>query len=170
MGVVSNMYRTMNLTGRLLIFTMSCVLVLTAGLRADSTEPEGNPYRVILDRNPFGLRSAPPPIPAPKATNVIKDVKFTGITSDGNSKEAWFVIPPGPGQPQPESLSLSEGDAAAGIKVLKINEEDAAVTILNGGAPVTLNFREHGIATPIIPTTRYYGVRGAAGFAPRTRL
>ena len=143
-------YRSrMNRTDRARVLAISTVLV-AAGVRADVTELKDNPYKVILDRNPFGLKD-PPPQPDPSAaTNqppVKVDVKFTGVTSDGSSKRAWFVIPPGPGR-QPKTLSLSEGDSDGDLKVLEIDEKAPTVKVLNAGIPVVLNFKDHGVATP----------------------
>ena len=162
-------YRSgMNPAEACLVLTLGSALVVTAAT-VDTTASKHNRYKVILDRNPFGLKAAPPPIskPPPK---IVKPVKFTGITSDGSSKRAWFVIPPGPGRPQARSFSLSEGDTDDGLKVLEINEKDATVEILNGETPATLNFREHGLAAPIRPASKLYrGIRGAGFFVPQPK-
>src|SRR5256885_11454944 len=48
-----------NRTDRARVLAISTVLV-AAGVRADVTELKDNPYKVILDRNPFGLKDPPP--------------------------------------------------------------------------------------------------------------
>lgn len=128
-------------------------LLLAAVVQADVTDLKDHPYRVIVDRNPFGLQDPPPP-PNPSLTNpppVKVDVKFTGITSDGNSKRAWLMIPPGPGRAQPKYFSAAEGGGEDDITVLEINENETTVKILNAGVPVVLNFKDHGLAAPAAP-------------------
>jgi hypothetical protein len=143
-------------------------LVLAAGsMRADITELKDNPYKVILDRNPFGLRPAPqqpdlPPTNAPKA-----EVKFTGITGVGSSKRAWLMIPTGPGRTQIKYLNnLAEGDSDGDIKVVEINEKETTVKILNAGTPLTLNFQEHGLTAPAAPVVPLPGVVPMPGVVP----
>jgi hypothetical protein len=140
------------------------MLLLAATVQADTTESKDNPWRVIIDRNPFGLQDPPPPPDPSSLTNqppVKIDVKFTGVSSDSNSKRAWLMIPPGPGRPQPKYLSLSEGDSDGDLKVLEINETETTVKVLNAGVPVTLNFKEHGLAAPVAPVI-HPGLPGAA--------
>lgn len=159
----------MNLVKAYSVFTLGSALVAAAGT-VDVAELKHHPYKVILDRNPFRLRTLPPPISKPPPPNTLMEVKFTGITSDGSSKRAWFVIPPGPGRPEPKSLTLSEGDSAGGLKVVEINEKNATVEILNEGKPVMLNFREYGLKDPIQPATKLYrGIRGAGLFVPKAQ-
>jgi hypothetical protein len=163
---------TMNWIERPWVLALSSLLVATP-VRADVTEPKDNPYKVILDRNPFGLRDAPPQ-PDLLATNpppVKVDVKFTGVTSVGSSKRAWFVIPPLPGRQQPKILSLSEGDSDGDLKVLEIDEKVPTVKVLNAGIPVVLNFKDHGVATPaaapaFVPHPLPGGVLPAPGLPP----
>jgi len=155
----------MNSTERVLRLVAG-TLLLAATVQADITEPKDNPYRVIIDRNPFGLQDPPPPPDPSSLTNqppVKVDVKFTGISSDSNSnsKRAWLMVPPGPGRPQPKYLSLSEGDSDGDLKVLEINETETTVKVLNAGVPVTLNFKEHGLTAPVAPVINP-GLPGAA--------
>lgn len=140
-------------------------LLLAATVQADITESKDNPYRVIVDRNPFGLQDPPPPPDPSSLTNqppVKVDAKLTGVSSDSSSKRAWLMIPPGPGRPQPKYLSLSEGDSDGDLKVLEINETETTVKVLNAGVPVTLNFKEHGLASPVAPVVH----PGAPGAIP----
>lgn len=156
----------MNSTERTLRLAFGAFLI-AATVEADITESKDNPYRVIIDRNPFGLQD-PPPLPDPASlTNqppVKVDVKFTGISSDShsNSKRAWLMVPAGPGRPQPKYLSLSEGDSDGDLKVLEINETETTVKVLNAGVPVTLNFKEHGLTAPAAPVV-HPGVPGVPG-------
>jgi hypothetical protein len=162
----------MNLTGKGWCWGAG-TLLLAAAVHADITESKDSPYRVIIDRNPFGLQDPPPPPDPSSLTNqppVKVDVKFTGVTSDSSSKRAWLMIPPGPGRPQPKYLSLSEGDSDGDLKVVEINETETTVKILNAGVPVTLNFREHGLSAPAGPMV-HPGVPGAVpGVIPATTI
>ena len=135
------------------VWAVSSVLVATA-VRGDVRGLKDNPYKVILERNAFGLKEPPPQADPSAASNqppVKVDVKFTGVTSDGSSKRAWFVIPPSPSRQQPKVLSLSEGDSDGDLKVLEIDEKVPTVKVLNAGIPVVLNFKENGVATPPAP-------------------
>ncbi|HKS36621.1 MAG TPA: hypothetical protein VJW76_05490, partial [Verrucomicrobiae bacterium] len=154
----------MNSTERTLRLAVGAFLI-AATVQADITESKDNPWRVIIDRNPFGLQDPPPPPDPSSLTNqppVKVDIKFTGISSDSNAntKRAWLMVPPGPGRPQPKYLSLSEGDSDGDLKVLEINETETTVKVLNAGVPVTLNFKEHGLTAPVAPVV-HPGVPGA---------
>ncbi len=90
-------------------------ILLAVTARADVTERAVNPYHVIIDRNPFGLRPPPaPPTNAPPTTPpVVVTVKFTGITSDSTGRKAWLVIPPQPNKnPNPQYLSIAGAPGA----------------------------------------------------------
>jgi hypothetical protein len=161
----------MNLNQRLSRFTLGLLFAAAAG-RVDSSDLKDNPYQVIIDRNPFNLRTAPPAVPKAPTTKkkILVDVKLSGITSDGSSKRAWFVIPPGPGRTQPECFDLAEGESDGTLQVSEINEQDGSVTILHDGAQVTLNFRENGLAAPTKSAARLYWEKPlAARFAGNQR-
>src|SRR5437870_6189310 len=114
----------MNRTERHLALAVGGIL-LTAAVQADVTEPAANPYQVIIERNPFGLKP-PPPIVNKDPTNVVipVNVKFTGITSKSTNKVAWFVIPAQPGKnPNPQLLRIPEHEKQGDIEVLEINEK-----------------------------------------------
>jgi len=126
-------------------------ILLAVTARADVTERAVNPYHVIIDRNPFGLRPPPaPPTNAPPTTPpVVVTVKFTGITSDSTGRKAWLVIPPQPNKnPNPQYLSIAEHEKQGDIEVLDIDEKEGTVKILNAGQAFELNFKDHGLQTP----------------------
>ena len=141
----------MNLAKRTLLFAAGALLAV-ATVRGDVAGLKDNPYKVILDINPFRLKD-PPPLTKQPATNVVKlDVRITGITSVGRTKRAWLVILSGAGRPQPKYLNnLSEGDRDGDLQIVEINEEEGTVKILNAGITVTLNFREYGLPAPAAP-------------------
>ncbi|PYL01098.1 MAG: hypothetical protein DME18_09425 [Verrucomicrobia bacterium] len=139
----------MNRVERYLAFGLAGISLAIAA-QADVTEPAGNPYQVIIDRNPFGLK--PPPL----ITNIIPtnpvipvNLKLTGITSDRIGRKAWLMIPGQPGKnPNPQYLSIPEHEKQGDIEVLEINEKENTVKILNAGAPAELNFKDNGLPTP----------------------
>jgi hypothetical protein len=141
--------RRMNWVEKPVLFGLGGILVAVMG-RADVTEPPANPYQVILDRNPFGLKPAPALPVGP--TNPVEqvNVKLTGFTSDSpGSWKAWLMIPARPGgNPNPQYLSLAEHEKQGDIEVVEINEKESTVKILNGGTQVELNIKDHGLPTP----------------------
>jgi hypothetical protein len=138
----------MNLIKSSLIFAVGALLT-GATVRGDVAGSKDNPYRLILDINPFRLKD-PPQLTREPATNVVNlDVRLTGITSVGGTKRAWLMILPGPGRSQPKYLNnLAEGDGDGILQIVEINEKEESVKILNAGIVVTLNFHEHGLPAP----------------------
>ena len=151
--------KRMNWVEKPLAFGLGGIL-LAAAARADVAEPAGNPYQVILDRNPFGLKPPPAIVATPPTNPVVPaNIKFTGITSDKTGPKAWLMIPGQPGgkNPNPQYLNgLAEHEKQGDIEVLEINEKESTVKILNAGALVELNFKDNGLPTPpslIVPGT-----------------
>ncbi len=143
--------KLMNWIDRPLAVGLGGILLAAAG-RADVTEPAANPYQVILDRNPFGLKPQPAqPLIGPP-TNAIQqaNVKLTGITSDSIGKKVWLMIPGQPGK-NPQYFSIPEHEKQGDIEVLEINDKDNTVKILNAGTQVELNFKDNGMPTPTAP-------------------
>ena len=146
----------MEYVGRMKWFDKSWVLglsgiLLATAARADGTEPADNPYQVILDRNPFGLKPAPIGDPIKPPTNTVPpNVKLTGITSDSTGRKAWLMIPAAPGK-NPQYFSISEHEKQGEIEVVEIDEKENSVKILNAGAALELNFKDNGLPTPVAP-------------------
>jgi len=112
-----------------------------AGARAD----KGNPYSAILERNLFGLVQPPPP---PKTVsseeeNATSTIKLTGfIRSTGEPLQALFVYTPKMANPTNAFYSLSEGERAGGLELLKIHEEEESADVIHFGVKVTLTLRD----------------------------
>lgn len=109
-------------------------------------------YKVILDRNPFGLKPPPaapaPPTNAPPETPT--NYKLSGITALFNPPRAMFVNQV-PGKPAPEYLSLSEGQRQGSLEVLTdgINLKAGTVRVKISGEERTMSFEKDGLkATP----------------------
>lgn len=121
------------------------IVLLVGGVSAAITNNNANAYKVIIERNPFGLRPPPPPEvitppPPPKPTT---DVTLTGITSMLGKTKAYLVTKE-QGKNESEYHSLATGDKAGSVEVLEIDEKAGTVKILNSGQPTVLNFKDHG--------------------------
>lgn len=104
-----------------------------------------NPYEMIVERNPFGLKPPPPPAPpednTPKAPPApLATVELTGITSMFSKPRALFEIIPGPGKPMLKPI-LSEGEKLDNIEVVSIDVEKNQVTVRNAGVTTNLTFK-----------------------------
>lgn len=148
----------------LLLAALGCASV---AVRADAL----GDYKVILERNPFGLK--PPPPPPPPATNGAPETptnyKLSGITALFNPPRAMFVNQV-PGKPTPEYLSLSEGQRQGAIEVLAngINLKAGSVRVKISGEERTLSFEKDGLkAAAGAPIMTAPGVpRPMPGFNP----
>ena len=128
--------------------------LLIGGQAAVQGDAKTNPYDLIVERNPFGLKPPPPPPDpneAPKAPPPpLATVELTGITSILSSKRALFEIVPGPGKPMIKPI-LSEGERVESIEVVSINVEKNEVVVKNGGTVTNLTFKV-AKSTPSSPT------------------
>jgi hypothetical protein len=118
------------------------VMTLLGAAVADVPTEAVNPYQVIVDRNPFGLRPPPqPPTNAPPpAKPPTTNIKFTGITYDGKIKRAWLVLS------ATNYVDRVEGEEVDGIKIVKIDEIKSVVEVMQGGNLIPLTFETHGLA------------------------
>ncbi len=112
-------------------------------------------YKVILDRNPFGLKPPPAPVPPPAPApppETPTNYKLSGITALFNPPRAMFVNQP-PGKPTPEYISLSEGQVGGGLEVLTngINIKAGTVRVKISGEERTLSFEKDGLKAPSGP-------------------
>lgn len=111
-------------------------------------------YKIILERNPFGLKPPPPPPPPP--TNAPAETptnyKLSGITALFRPPRAMFVNQP-PGKPTPEYLSLSEGQRQGSLEVLPggINVKAGTVKVKISGEERTMSFEKDGLKGPSGP-------------------
>ncbi len=125
----------------LILVVVSCA-ALTAG--ADAV----GDYKVILERNPFGLKPTPLPVkveaPAPPETPT--NYKLTGITALFKPRRAMFVNQV-PGKPVPEYISLSEGQRQGSLEILAdgINVKAGTVRVKISGEERTMSFEKDGL-------------------------
>lgn len=112
-------------------------------------------YKVILERNPFGLKPPPPPpkteTNAPPETPV--NYKLTGMTALFKRPRAMFVNQL-PGKATPEYISLSEGQRHGGLEVLVggLDFANGTVRVKIAGEEHTLSFAKNGITPASGPT------------------
>lgn len=127
--------------------TTGCLLCLWACVAVARADVVGD-YKVILDRNPFGLK--PPPVAPSAPTNAPVETptnyKLSGITALFKPPRAMFVNQP-PGKPAPEYVSLSEGQRQGGIEVLPggINLSNGTVRVKISGEERTMSFEKDGL-------------------------
>jgi len=143
-------------------------LLLACAVQADVTALNDSPYKVILDRNAFNLKDPPTPPPVTPTNPPVPpaNIKLTGVSTNREGKKAWLMIPAAPPKtPNPQYLSLAEGEKQGEIEVLEINEREATVKIRNAGVPAELNFKDNGLATPAAPPV----LPGAPGANPGIR-
>lgn len=125
----------------LLLAVLGCASI---AVRADAI----GDYKVILDRNPFGLKPMPVPVkveaPAPPETPT--NYKLSGITGLFKPPRAMFVNQV-PGKPVPEYLSLSEGQRQGSLEVLPggIDIKGGKVRVKISGEERTLSFEKDGL-------------------------
>lgn len=132
---------------------MTVALGLTSGscLWGELNDPQARNYEVIIKRNAFGLKDMPPPqmpIANPPTNLPPLNIKFTGITSWGGLKKAYFMIPD---TTKPGTFlypSLREGERDGALEVLEINEQLSTVKVRNADRELVLDFKTYGNNNP----------------------
>jgi hypothetical protein len=104
--------------------------VLGAGTFSAFANTTGNPYRVITVKNAFRLVEprkieVPTSVPAEPPVNL----RFTGLSWDGDTVSAWLVINPVTPAATPTYLTLAPGQQAENLHLLEINERSEEITI-----------------------------------------
>jgi len=110
-----------------------------------------NPYKSIMERNPFGLLPPPPPAPPADTNPPPSNIKLTGITTILGIKNALLMAQePGPGGKN-QSYILTEGQREGQIEVLNIDNVAGSVKVSNAGTVSTLTFDKDGMKAPAAP-------------------
>jgi hypothetical protein len=124
--------------------------VIVAGFSLGAfAETKDNPYQVIIDRNPFGLRPIPvvePPKPPEAPPPPPLEIKLTGITTLLGAPRALLEFT----DPQTKKVDrpspFVEGDVyKETIQIVSIDADNNRVKIKNGEAETTLDFEKNGI-------------------------
>jgi hypothetical protein len=124
--------------------------VIVAGFSLGAfAEVKDNPYQVIIDRNPFGLRPPPPPPstePPPPPPVPALEIKLTGITTLLGPPRVFLEFTDPTTKKTDRPPPLGEGDPYKdGISIVSIDAENGRVRIKNGDAESTLDFDKNGI-------------------------
>src|ERR1041384_6432948 len=113
---------------------VASTLLLATSVHGITIDPSGSDrdYKVIVERNPFGLKPPPPPPTNNVAPVAPKDeILLTGITSIGMPK-AYFMTKALQNK-QPEFYSLGVDEQKNGLEVIDINPTAKSVRVRNGG-------------------------------------
>jgi hypothetical protein len=146
-------------------------LALPTGAVTNDADSQDRNYRVIIDRNPFGLKPPPPPVTnAPPPVAQKDEILLTGITSLGQVR-AYFMTKAPQGK-NPEYYSLGVDEKKDGLEILEIDPASKSVRVRNAGLETVMNFSSNGVKPPAGPTAAP-GAPGApalAGIAPSTSV
>jgi hypothetical protein len=107
-----------------------------------------NPYQVIIDRNPFGLKPVPPPPEAPKQEAPVTpppEIKLTGITTLGAAPKAFLQVEDKQTKKAEFPPPLAAGESYKDLTVVSIDVDNNTVRIKNGDAETTLDFEKNGV-------------------------
>lgn len=119
------------------------------GAFADVTE---NPYQVIIDRNPFGLKPIPPPPEAPKQEVPVTpppEIKLTGITTLGAFPKVFLQLEDKQTKKADFPPPLAAGETYKELTVVSIDVDNNTVRIRNGDAESTLDFEKNGVKATV---------------------
>jgi len=129
--------------------------VLLAGTALTSLAAAGeNPYLTIVQRNPFALRSAPPPTPPPPETLPPPStplIWITGISDLTGQCTAMFQYEDRQTRKVRYSALLAEGQGDETVTVLQIDAVNALVRVKCGEVETTLDFIHHGVKPTTMP-------------------
>jgi len=139
----------------------SAALALMLGVAASGADNKEQ-FKVILERNPFGLKEpvAQPVVPTP-SPEPPKTVKLSGIVSIIGPPRAMLVRQE-PGQTKPDYLTLREGEKDGAVEIIRIDADAGEVEIVNGGVKKVLNFKDD---KPTGPAPAVAGIPGATSGA-----
>jgi hypothetical protein len=130
---------------------LGCLFLAGPGLlRALPQDTSSNPYSIISERNVFHLNPPPPP-PEPEKPKVDLPVfKLSGFCKIGSKTRALFSSASSKKEEGWSYYSLAEGEREGNLEVVKIDEAQGTVDILNSGTPATLSVKEDSL-TPAAP-------------------
>lgn len=119
-------------------------LTLASSATALTSEPAGNPYRGIVERNVFDIHAAAPaPPPDPMANRPPPpNIRLQGITDILGRKQVLFKVAMPAKPPMPakeESFIMTVGEREGEIEVLAIDPKAGTVTMRNYGVETNLS-------------------------------
>jgi hypothetical protein len=146
-----------------LVLIVGGLLLAMASVRAitNETVSDDRNYRVIVDRNPFGLKPPPPPPTNAVPQNVAPkdEILLTGITSIGGLR-AYFMTK-APAGKNPEYYSLGVDEKGGGLEVLDIDAGLKSVRVRNAGVESVMSFAANGVKAPATGAGPGPGLPGA---------
>jgi hypothetical protein len=150
---------------RVLLVAGSVLLLLAGTLHGVTNNEPGavdRNYRVIAERNPFGLKPPPPPpTNTPAATQPKDEILLTGIVGIGTPR-AYFMTKALAAK-QPEFYSLGIDEKKNGLEVLEIDPSGKSVRVRNAGLETVMTFAANGVKAPATPAA---GTPGGPGASP----
>jgi hypothetical protein len=144
------------------------ILILLAGPWLVSALPEdsSNPYAVITERNVFHLNPIPPPPPAEAPKEDLPVIKLSGFFKVSKKTHALFSSAPKKKDEAWTYYNLAEGEKEGVLEVVKIDEAEGKVEILNTGRPATLTLKEDTLEPVAAAAPRAPGKQGPGAPGP----
>src|SRR5208337_401721 len=124
---------------------LGCVLLAGPALVSALSQDASNPYSIISERNVFHLNPPPPPPEPEKPKLDLPVIKLSGFFKVGHKTRALFSSAPGKKEDGWTYYNLAEGEKDGVLEVLKIEESDGKVEILNSGTRATLSLKEDSL-------------------------
>jgi len=147
------------------------VLAFTATATIGRAETADNPYRIIAQRNAFGLRDATVVSNVTTEVVVKTDIKLTGIAKVNGIKRAYLAVPntdpKAAGQLLFYELKENRPDdpnVRDGIEVVEIDEVKQTVKVRQGANEMVLDFDKNGFKAAGAPAPP--AVAGRPGAVP----
>jgi hypothetical protein len=159
------MVATMILNVRRQVFILGICLLASAAYGVN-TDPDERNYRIIVERNPFGIKPPPPPptnTPPPVVQPKDK-ILLTGITSIG-ALRAYFMTE-APANKQAEYYSLGVDEKKDDLEVIGIDPVARSVRVRNSGVESVMTFAANGVKPPAGAAAPPPGMPGAPTALP----
>lgn len=122
---------------------------LAAGWSFQSrAEVKENPYQIIIDRNPFGLRPVPvppPPVDPTPPPPPPPGIAMTGITTLLGPPKVFLELTDPQTKKVERPSALTEGETFKAVTVVSIDAENNRVKVKNGDAELWLDFEKNGV-------------------------
>ena len=141
--------------------------VIVAGFSLGAyAELQDNPYQVIIERNPFGLRPIPPPPPPPQPeappAPPPPDIKLTGISTLLGDPKVFLEFTDAQTKKVDRPPALLVGGEFKDVTVLSIDPENGIVRVRIGDKDISLDFEHNGIK----PSGAVAAAPGVPGVVP----
>jgi hypothetical protein len=109
------------------------------------SQDASNPYSTISERNVFHLNPPPPPPEAEKVKVDVPAIKLSGFFKVGTKTRALFSSESKKKDEGWTYYNLAEGEKNGILEVVKIDEPNGKVDIVNSGIPATLSLKEDSL-------------------------